>query len=47
MKKASVGEENSMNIKTLKREDEKYILQAAQLLVDGFKKDWPKSWPNL
>lgn len=37
----------SMNIRTLYRKDEKYILQAAQLLVEGFKKDWPNAWPDL
>lgn len=36
-----------MQIKTLHKEDEKYILQAAQLLVEGFKENWPDSWPNL
>jgi len=28
-------------IKTLHKGDEKYILQAAQLLVEGFKENWP------
>lgn len=36
-----------MQIKTLQKEDEKYILQAAQLLVDGFKGNWPHAWPDL
>lgn len=35
-----------MEIKTL-REDDKYILQAARLLVDGFKVNWPNAWPNI
>lgn len=36
-----------MEIKTLQREDDRYIVQAAQLLVEGFKKDWPDAWPDL
>ncbi len=37
----------TMEIKTLQREDDRYIVQAAQLLVEGFKKDWPDAWPDL
>ena len=37
----------TMKIKTLQREDDRYIVQAAQLLVEGFKKDWPDAWPDL
>lgn len=36
-----------MKIKTMKKEDKKYILQAAQLLVEGFKDNWPNAWPDL
>lgn len=36
-----------MEIKDLKVTDQKYILQAAQLLVDCFKENWPDAWPNL
>lgn len=36
-----------MRIKTMKKDDEKYILQAAQLLVEGFKDNWPNAWPDL
>lgn len=36
-----------MKIVTLHKEDENYIEQAAQLLVDGFKKNWPDAWSTL
>ncbi|SCG82427.1 aminoglycoside N(6')-acetyltransferase [Proteiniborus sp. DW1] len=36
-----------MKIKTLQKEDDKYIQQAAQLLVEGFKENWPNAWPDL
>lgn len=36
-----------MKIKTLQIEDDKYIQQAAQLLVEGFKENWPNAWPDL
>ncbi|MFY9176761.1 MAG: GNAT family N-acetyltransferase [Caldicoprobacterales bacterium] len=36
-----------MKIKTMKKEDKKYILQAAQLLVEGFKDNWPNAWLDL
>lgn len=36
-----------MQIKTLQKENWKYILQAAQLLVEGFKGNWPHAWPDL
>ena len=36
-----------MKIKTMKKGDEKYILQAAKLLVEGFKDNWPNAWPDL
>lgn len=35
-----------MNIKTLQKQDSKYILQAAKLLVAGFKEHWPNSYPD-
>jgi aminoglycoside 6'-N-acetyltransferase I len=27
--------------------DEKVIRQAAELLVDGFREDWPEAWPDM
>ena len=36
-----------MKIKTMRKDNEKYILQAAQLLVEGFRDNWPNAWPNL
>lgn len=36
-----------MIIKTLHKNDEKQIKQAAQLLVEGFKDNWPNAWPDL
>jgi len=36
-----------MKIMTMKKGDEKYILQGAQLLVEGFKENWPSAWPDL
>lgn len=36
-----------MKIKSLHKENEKNIIQAAQLLVEGFKEDWPDAWPEL
>lgn len=36
-----------MEIKSLHQEDRKYVIQAAQLLVEGFKRDWPDAWPDL
>ncbi len=36
-----------MKIVTLQREYDKHILQAAQLLVEAFKENWPKAWPDL
>ena len=36
-----------MKIETLRHEHEKHIHQAAQLLVEGFKDNWPDSWPDL
>jgi aminoglycoside 6'-N-acetyltransferase I len=36
-----------VTVKTMHKSDEKYILQAAKLLVEGFKKDWPNAWPDM
>jgi len=36
-----------VQIKTLQRADEKYIKQAAELLLEGFKEHWPQAWPDL
>jgi len=36
-----------MQIVDLKREDGVYIQQAAQILVDAFKADWPDAWPDV
>lgn len=36
-----------MKIKTLPKEDQKYIMQAAQLLVESFRDNWPNAWPDL
>lgn len=36
-----------IKIKHLKREDEQYVAQAAQMLVDGFKIMAPNAWPNF
>lgn len=36
-----------MKIIDLCKEDNEYIKQAAQLLVDGFKKNWPDGWPDI
>lgn len=35
-----------MKIKTLTKENEFLIQQAAQLLVDAFRKHWPEAWPT-
>lgn len=32
-----------MKIKSLRNADEKHIIQAAKLLVEGFKQDWPEA----
>ncbi|HHW72278.1 MAG TPA: GNAT family N-acetyltransferase [Firmicutes bacterium] len=36
-----------MRIESLQRDDEKHIYQAAQLLVEGFRENWPEAWPDL
>ena len=36
-----------MNIISLTRENENWIKQAAQLLMDAFHKHWPEAWPTL
>jgi len=36
-----------MRVTSLHKEDEKHIVQAAKLLVEGFKDNWPEAWPNL
>ncbi|MTI48111.1 MAG: GNAT family N-acetyltransferase [Firmicutes bacterium] len=36
-----------MEIVSLNKNDDKYINQAAKLLVDGFKENWPNGWPTL
>jgi len=36
-----------MKVITMHKSDKEYILQAAKLLVEGFKEDWPNSWPDL
>ena len=36
-----------MEIKTMKKDDEKYILKAAYLLLEGFKDNWQDAWPDL
>ena len=36
-----------MNIIDLQHDNQEYIHQAAQLLVEGFKTHWPNAWPDL
>jgi aminoglycoside 6'-N-acetyltransferase I len=36
-----------MNIISPQPNDEKFIRQAAQLLVDAFREHWPEAWPTL
>lgn len=36
-----------MRILDLNPDDTEYIAQAAALLVEGFRKDWPDAWPTL
>ncbi|HHT43332.1 MAG TPA: N-acetyltransferase, partial [Firmicutes bacterium] len=36
-----------MKITSLNKENEKHVYQAAQLLVEGFKDNWPEAWPDL
>ena len=36
-----------IKIKTMQKNDNEYILQAAKLLLEGFQEDWPTSWPDL
>ncbi len=36
-----------MEIVSLQRENRKHINQAAQLLVEGFRENWPEAWPDL
>jgi aminoglycoside 6'-N-acetyltransferase I len=36
-----------MKIIDLKLEDSKYIQEAAKLLFDGFKLNWPEAWPTI
>ena len=36
-----------MNIITLSPDDEHFIRQAAQLLVDAFREHWPNAWPTF
>ena len=36
-----------MHIVELQPDDAQSIQQAATLLVDGFKEDWPNAWPDL
>lgn len=40
-------EEINMQIQDLKQTDELLIQQAAQLLCEAFKHNWPKAWPTL
>lgn len=36
-----------MQIITITSTDEKFIQQAAQLLMDAFREHWPEAWPTL
>ncbi|MDQ0255147.1 aminoglycoside 6'-N-acetyltransferase I [Evansella vedderi] len=36
-----------MKIIDLTTSDEQYIYQTAEILVDGFKENWPEAWPTL
>lgn len=36
-----------MTIEPLRPDDEDALHQAAQLLVDGFRDDWPDAWPDF
>lgn len=36
-----------MTIEPLRADDEEALREAAQLLVDGFRDDWPDAWPDL
>ena len=36
-----------IHIEPLRADDEDALRQAAELLVDGFREDWPDAWPDL
>lgn len=37
----------SIRIEPLRRGDLEALIEAAELLVDGFREDWPNAWPDL
>jgi len=45
--KVTVTFQNKMKIITPQPNDEKFIQQAAQLMVDAFREHWPNAWPTL
>jgi aminoglycoside 6'-N-acetyltransferase I len=37
----------NIRIEPLRTDDEAALREAAELLVDGFREDWPEAWPDL